>query len=115
MSLIINNISLLLGNDLEFINCGYIVIGKDGLISQAGQGDFRNASINDKVFDGEGLLACPGFVNAHTHIGDSIGKDIAIDMDLDLDQMIHPLHGLKKKILDNSNSCLLYTSDAADD
>jgi len=109
MSLIINNISLLLGNDLEFINCGYIVIGKDGLISQARQGDFRNASINDKVFDGEGLLACPGFVNAHTHIGDSIGKDIAIDMDMDLDQMIHPLHGLKKKILDNSNRDHLIT------
>ena len=103
MSLIIKNISLLLENDLEFINCGYIVIGKDGLISHAGQGDFRNTNKHDKVFDGEGLLACPGFVNSHTHIGDSIGKDIAIDIDLDLDQMIHPLHGLKKKILDNSD------------
>jgi cytosine/adenosine deaminase-related metal-dependent hydrolase len=109
MSLIIKNISLLLENDLEFINCGYIVIGKDGLISHAGQGDFRNTNKHDKVFDGEGLLACPGFVNAHTHIGDSIGKDMAIDIDLDLDQMIHPLHGLKKKILDNSHRDHLIT------
>jgi cytosine/adenosine deaminase-related metal-dependent hydrolase len=109
MSLIIKNISLFLGNDLEFINCGYIVIGKDGLISHAGQGNFRSTNKHDKVFDGEGLLASPGFVNAHTHIGDSLGKDIAIDMDLDLDQMIHPLHGLKKKILDNSDRDHLIT------
>jgi len=109
MSLIIKNISLFLGNDLEFINCGYIVIGKDGLISHAGQGNFRSTNKHDKVFDGEGLLASPGFVNAHTHIGDSLGKDIAVDMDLDLDQMIHPLHGLKKQILDNSDRDHLIT------
>ena len=48
MSLIIKNISLLLENDLEFINCGYIVIGKDGLISHAGQGDFRNTNKHER-------------------------------------------------------------------
>ena len=41
MSLIIKNISLLLGNDLKFINRGRIVIRKDGLIRHAGQGHLR--------------------------------------------------------------------------
>ncbi len=109
MSLIIKNISLFLGNTLEFINSGHIVIGKQGLISHAGQGDYRSSNKHDKVFDGEGLLACPGFVNAHTHIGDSMGKDVAIDLDLGLDQRIHPLYGLKKKILESSDRDHLIT------
>jgi cytosine/adenosine deaminase-related metal-dependent hydrolase len=102
LSLIIKNISILLGNDLKFINQGHIVIGRDGLIKYAGTNN--NYDINQKnlVFDGEGLLACPGFINAHTHIGDSIGKDIGIDLDLELEQRIHPENGLKKRILKNS-------------
>lgn len=102
MSLIIKNISLLLGNDLKFINQGHIVIGKDGLIKYAGTNNNYDINQKDLVFDGEGLLACPGFINAHTHIGDSIGKDIGIDLDLELEQRIHPENGLKKRILKNS-------------
>jgi cytosine/adenosine deaminase-related metal-dependent hydrolase len=103
LSLIIKNISILLGNDLKFINQGRIVIGKNGLIKYAGTNNNNyDISQRDLIFDGEGLLACPGFINAHTHIGDSIGKDIGIDLDLELDQRIHPQNGLKKRILKNS-------------
>jgi cytosine/adenosine deaminase-related metal-dependent hydrolase len=102
LSLIIKNISLLLGNDLKFISQGHIVIGKDGLIKYAGTNNNYDINQKDLVFDGEGLLACPGFINAHTHIGDSIGKDIGIDLDLELEQRIHPENGLKKRILMNS-------------
>jgi cytosine/adenosine deaminase-related metal-dependent hydrolase len=102
LSLIIKNISILLGNDLKFICQGCIIIGKDGLIEYAGTKNNYDIDQKNQVFDGEGLLACPGFINAHTHIGDSIGKDIGIDLDLELDQRIHPENGLKKRILKNS-------------
>jgi cytosine/adenosine deaminase-related metal-dependent hydrolase len=104
MSLIIKNISLLLGNDLEFINQGHLVIGKDGLITHAGTNNYYARNQSDQVFNGEGLLACPGFINAHTHIGDSFGKDIGIDLDLELEQRIHPEYGFKKRILKNSET-----------
>jgi cytosine/adenosine deaminase-related metal-dependent hydrolase len=104
LSLIIKNISLLLGNDLNFVEQGLIVIGNDGLIKHAGiNKGYYHKKEGDLVFDGEGLLACPGFINAHTHIGDSIGKDVGLGLDLDLEQTIHPEIGLKKMILNNSD------------
>ena len=44
----------------------------------------------------------PGFINAHTHIGDSIGKDFTINSSVD--QRIHPVFGIKSKILKNTSS-----------
>ncbi len=102
MSLILKNLSLFSGNDLEFVDSGSIVIGDHGQITHVGKKRYDINKKNDRVFDGEGLLACPGFINAHTHIGDSFGKDIGIDLDLDLEQRIHPKYGFKKRILDNS-------------
>lgn len=102
MSLILKNLSLFSGNDLEFVDSGCIVIGDHGQITQVGKRRYDINKKNDRVFDGEGLLACPGFINAHTHIGDSFGKDIGIDLDLDLEQRIHPKYGFKKRILNNS-------------
>lgn len=57
---------------------------------------------NEKIINGEGLLLIPGFVNCHTHIGDSIGKDFTINSSVD--QRIHPVFGVKTKILKNSSS-----------
>lgn len=102
MSLILKNLSLFSGNDLEFVDSGCIVIGDHGQITRVGKKRYDINKKNDRVFDGEGLLACPGFINAHTHIGDSFGKDIGIDLDLDLEQRIHPKYGFKKRILNNS-------------
>lgn len=56
-----------------------------------------------KIFDASGLLIMPGFINAHTHIADSIGKDIAVDDDDGgLEKRVHPVFGIKKKILQKS-------------
>ena len=99
MDLILNNISLLFGENLDYIDNGYIII-KNGKIKDIGTGDYKG--INDgSIYDGEGILACPGFVNAHTHIGDSIGKDIGIDSSFE--GRIHPIHGIKNKILQKSD------------
>ena len=42
----------------------------------------------------------PGFINAHTHIGDSIGKDVTLESSVD--KKIHPVFGAKSKILKNT-------------
>ena len=99
MDLILYNISLLFGENLDYLDNGYIII-KNGKIKDIGSGLYRGKN-DGPMYDGEGILACPGFVNAHTHIGDSIGKDIGIDSSFD--SRIHPIHGIKNKILQKSD------------
>jgi cytosine/adenosine deaminase-related metal-dependent hydrolase len=101
MPQIIKNASLLLGKDLTFVNAGFIEIGKNGIIKSARAGNY-NGNDNDcgNVIDAEGFLIIPGFINAHTHIGDSIGKDIAVDSGFNA--RIHPVFGVKKRILQKS-------------
>ena len=98
MDLIIRNISLFFGENLDYIDKGYIII-KRGIIKRVGSGDYEGG-YDDPIYEGEGILACPGFINAHTHIGDSFGKDIGIDSSFET--RIHPIHGIKNKILQKS-------------
>lgn len=104
MTILIKNISLLYGKDLTFIDHGFININNQGIILDAGSIDKYSCTDENKatqVFDGEGLLVIPGLINAHTHIADSIGKDIS--MDFKFEEQIHPVYGIKRKILTNSN------------
>ena len=96
MSLAITNVSLLLGKDLEYVERGYIEI-EDGKIRSTAAGTYKGAG---KKMDAEGFIVIPGFINAHTHIADSIGKDIAVEQRLDA--RVHPVFGVKKKILQKS-------------
>ena len=98
MDLIIRNISLFFGKNLDYIDKGYIVI-ENGRIKHVGGGDY-NGRYDGPIYEGEGILACPGFINAHTHIGDSFGKDIGVDSNFE--SRIHPIHGIKNKILQKS-------------
>jgi cytosine/adenosine deaminase-related metal-dependent hydrolase len=93
MSLAITNASLLLGKELDYVEKGYVAI-KDGRIGSAGAGNYKGSG---KKLDAKGFLVIPGFINAHTHIGDSIGKDVAAG--LGLDARVHPVYGAKKTIL----------------
>lgn len=93
--LAIENVSILLGPDLDYVERGYIEI-EGGIINVAGSG----SSGARKKLDGSGFLVMPAFVNAHTHIADSIGKDIAAGSRLD--ERVHPVFGAKKKILEGS-------------
>ena len=99
MDLIIRNISLFFGENLDYIDKGYIIINR-GIIKGVGSGDYEGGYDDGPVYEGEGILACPGFINAHTHIGDSFGKDIGIDSSFE--RRIHPIHGIKNKILQKS-------------
>lgn len=103
MILLIRNISMLYGKDLLYIHNGFICINEDGIIIDVGREDEyfdRYNFTNTKVYDGAGFLVIPGFINSHTHIADSIGKDISISSTFD--EMINPFYGIKKKILQKS-------------
>jgi cytosine/adenosine deaminase-related metal-dependent hydrolase len=95
--MLIKNVSVLLGQELEFVLDTNIKIQKK-LFKQI-QPKIKS-SIREESVDGEGLLLIPGFINAHTHIGDSIGKDITINSSVD--KKIHPVFGVKSKILKNT-------------
>ena len=96
MSLAITNVSLLLGRDLDYVERGYIEI-EGGKISSASAGSYGGSG---KKLDAKGFIVMPGFINAHTHIADSIGKDIAAGQRLDA--RVHPVFGVKSKILQRS-------------
>ena len=63
-------------------------------------GEGLKQEAGEEVVDCEGMLMMPGLVNSHTHIGDSIGKDVGIDSSVE--SKIHPVGGFKQKILRDS-------------
>ena len=92
--MLIKNISVLRGPELEFISNTDIQIQNQTF--KKIQPKIKPIT-KEESFDCEGLLLIPGFINAHTHIGDSVGKDITIDSSVD--KIIHPVFGIKSKIL----------------
>lgn len=86
---------MLCGKDLEFVRDSNVII-ENGVFEK-----FNMNSESDDTYDAEGLLMIPGLINAHTHIGDSIGKDIASEQGLD--RRVHPVSGIKRMILNESS------------
>ena len=97
--MLIKNASALLGQELDFTQKTNLQI-HDGSFKKI-QFDLHPSKKED-VIDCEGLLLLPGFVNAHTHVGDSIGKDVTLDSSVD--KKIHPVFGAKSKILKYTNT-----------
>ena len=54
-----------------------------------------------EIIDASGKIVCPRFINAHTHIGDSIIKDEGDG--LSLDEVVKPPHGIKHIALESAN------------
>ena len=95
--MLIKNISLLLGKELDFVAKTNVQIQNDRF--KRIQPNIKSSGKEDSI-DCEGLLMIPGFINAHTHIGDSIGKDVTLESSVD--KKIHPVFGAKSKILKNT-------------
>ena len=74
--MILKNISILYGTELKYIESTDV---------QIKNGNFKKISkkilSKEKSIDCSNLLLIPGFINSHTHIADSIGKDLSIDAD----------------------------------
>ena len=90
--MILKNISILYGTELKYIESTDVQI-KNGYFKKIS----KKISSKEKSIDCSNLLLIPGFINSHTHIADSIGKDLSIDADVD--SKIHPMIGLKQKLL----------------
>ena len=111
MNRIVKNASLLLGKDLTYVETGFIEIGENGIITRAGAGNYNSKTLSNNIWyssdgsstvlDSEGLLVMPGFINAHTHVGDSIGKDVLVESG-GLNTRIHPIYGAKRVVLQKS-------------
>ena len=91
--MILKNISILYGNNLKFIEKTNVLITNNTF--QKISSEIKPTK--HKVVNCDGLLLIPGLINSHTHIGDSIAKDIALDKDPD--SKINPIFGIKQKIL----------------
>ena len=102
--MLLKNISALIGENLDFISNVDIQIKEDKF--QKINSNIQSKSKKD-VIDCEGLLLIPGFINSHTHIADSIGKDITLNSTVN--QKIHPMFGIKSKILKNTSNEYLST------
>ncbi len=96
--MLIKNVSLLYGKELEYIQNTHVRISEKHI---GPIGTKLSPRKDEQVFDCEGLLMMPGLINSHTHIGDSIAKDIGVDSDVE--KKIHPVSGFKQKILKTSN------------
>ena len=90
--MILKNISILYGNELKLIESINVQIKNKKF-----QKISKTISSKEKSIDCSNLLLIPGFINSHTHIADSIGKDLSIDANVD--SKIHPMIGLKQKLL----------------
>jgi len=91
--MILKNISILYGTDLKFVQCMDVKITNEKFHSISA----RISPKKEKILDCEGLLLIPGLINSHTHIGDSIGKDVSLDSSVN--SRIHPVASVKQKIL----------------
>lgn len=94
--MLLKNISLLYGKNLDYVPSTDIHISGQ-VFSKIKNNLPKNG---DKSIDCEGLLLVPGFVNMHTHIGDSIAKDSTLGGTVD--SKIHPVLGAKPRILRKS-------------
>ena len=77
--MILKNISVLYGNNLKFIEKTNVLITNNTFKKI----NPKIKSTKNKVVNCDDLLLIPGLINSHTHIGDSIAKDIALDRDPD--------------------------------
>jgi cytosine/adenosine deaminase-related metal-dependent hydrolase len=92
--MILKNVSVLLGPELEYNSSTNLQISKQRFKHIKKN---INHSAKEEIFDCEGLLVIPGLVNSHTHIGDSIAKDVTLNDSVN--EKIHPIFGAKPKIL----------------
>ena len=97
--MLIKNVSILLGENLEYVPKTDVRISKNKINKINSK---IRPTIKEESIDCQGLLMIPGFINAHTHIGDSIGKDVSLNRTVD--EKIHPVFGVKSKILKNTSN-----------
>ena len=92
--MLLRSVAALLGPDLAYADAVDIRI-RDGIFSEVAPRLERVAG--EHTVDCTGLLAAPGLINCHTHLGDSIAKDVAPGTGVD--ERVHPVYGVKSRVL----------------
>lgn len=90
----IANGTVLKGDNLHPVHENIVV--EDGVIVEIAKDVLKG-----EIIDAEGSIVCPTFLNAHTHIGDSIIKDEGYG--LTIDEMVKPPNGVKHKALSKAS------------
>ena len=93
--MLLRNASVLLGQNLEYRQTINLKI-QNGRFKRI-QPNIRPSSKEESV-DCEGILMIPGLVNCHTHVGDSIAKDVALNTNT-VEETIHPVSSIKSNVL----------------
>ena len=85
---------ILKGIDLNPVKENIIIDDENNII------EISKDALEGEIIDASGKIVCPRFINAHTHIGDSIIKDEGDG--LSLDEMVKPPHGIKHVALESA-------------
>lgn len=91
----IKNGLVLVGFNLKPVKTN-VLINDDGVITKLSPYDEEG-----EIIDATDCIVMPGFINAHTHIGDSIAKDVGDG--LSIQELVEPPNGLKHKILNEAS------------
>lgn len=99
-AILLQNVDLLLGESFELVKTTDLLL-ESGKIQAIGSA-YDQVRSNIARIDCKKLLAIPGFINAHTHIGDSVAMDLKIGSGLE--QLVHPVSGAKTRILQKTSN-----------
>ena len=95
----IKNGLVLVGFNLEAKKTN-VIINDEGTIIKLSPHDEAG-----EIIDATGCIVMPAFINAHTHIGDAIAKDVGDG--LSLDELVAPPNGLKHQLLNSATDAQL--------
>ena len=86
---------ILKGIDLNPVKENIVIDDENNII------EISKDAEDGEVIDASGKIVCPRFINAHTHIGDSIIKDEGDG--LSLDEVVKPPRGIKHLALESAS------------
>lgn len=92
--MVFENLQILYGRDFRLVEKGYLIV-EEGVIVEVGRGRFEGKA--ECKLNGRGLLAVPGLINAHIHLGDSAAKELSLG--LSLERAVSPPNGFKHRFL----------------
>ncbi|MFQ6010992.1 MAG: amidohydrolase family protein [Nitrososphaerales archaeon] len=97
---LLQNVDLLLGESFELVRGTDLLIESGKILGIGSSYDEVRSDITR--FDCKNMLAIPGFINAHTHIGDTVAKDLKVGSTLE--ELVHPITGAKTRILKKTSN-----------
>ena len=88
----------LIGEELELLNDVIIEIQEDNIIKISNNNNEIEMNCIEPEFKFENCIIIPGFINSHTHIGDSFAKELGYK--LKINEIVQSPKGLKHYLLD---------------